>query len=68
MTLTTIFRKFGTKKQLLDTVGDRDVDINHHFFLTNPSLDSLGVRVTFHSNHCAVRVEQKKPGRGKGVG
>lgn len=50
MTLATIFRKFGTKMQLYDTVRERDVDVKHDFFVTNPSLDSRGVRVTLHSN------------------
>ena len=50
MALATIFRKFGTKMRLFDTVRERDVDVKHDFFVTNPSLDSRGVRVTFHSD------------------
>lgn len=50
MALATIFRKFGTNMQLYDTVMERDVDVKHDFFVTNPSLNSRGVRVTLHSN------------------
>ncbi|CAF9935909.1 MAG: hypothetical protein ALECFALPRED_006634 [Alectoria fallacina] len=50
MALATILRKFGTKMRLFDTVRERDVDVKHDFFVTNPSLDSRGVRVTLHSN------------------
>ena len=49
MTLATIFRRLGTKMRLYDTVRERDVDVKHDFFVTNPSLDSRGVRVTLHS-------------------
>ena len=50
MALATVFRKFGTKMRLYDTVRERDVDVKHDFFVTNPSLDSRGVRVTLHSH------------------
>ena len=50
MGLATIFRKLGAKLQLYDTIRERDVDVKHDFFVTNPSLKSRGVRVTLHSN------------------
>ena len=50
MALAAIFRKFGTKMHLYDTIRERDVDVKHDFFVTNPSLDSRGVRVTLDSN------------------
>ena len=50
MALAAIFRRFGTKMRLHDTDRERDVDIKHDFFMTNPSLDSRGVRVTLHSD------------------
>lgn len=50
MALATIFRRVGPTMQLYDTDRERDVDIKHDFFVTNPSLDSRGVRVTFRSN------------------
>ncbi len=50
MTLATVLRRFGTKMQLYETVRERDVDVKHDFFVTNPSLDSRGVRVTLHSS------------------
>ena len=49
MGLARVFRQFGTKMRLYDTVRDRDVDVKHDFFVTNPSLDSRGVRVTLHT-------------------
>ena len=49
MALAAIFRKFGTKMHLYDTIRERDVDVKHDFFVTNPSLDSRGVRVTLDS-------------------
>ena len=50
MTLATIFRRLGTKMQLYNTKRERDIDIKHDFFITNPSFESRGVRVTFHSD------------------
>ena len=50
MGLATIFRKLGGKMRLYDTIRERDVDVKHDFFVTNPSLESRGVRVTLHSN------------------
>lgn len=49
MALAAIFRKFGTKMHLYDTIRERDVDVKHDFFVPNPSLDSRGVRVTLDS-------------------
>ena len=49
MALATLFRDLGSKMQLHDTVRERDVDVKHDFFVTNPSLNSRGVRVTLHS-------------------
>ena len=46
MVLATVFRRLGTRMQLYDTVRERDVDVKHDFFATNPSLESRGVRVT----------------------
>lgn len=51
MALATVFRRLGTKMQLYDTLRERDVDVKHDFFVTNPSLDSRGVRVTLHSSN-----------------
>ena len=51
MALATLFRQFGTKMQLYDTLRERDVDVKHDFFVTNPSLDSRGVRVTPRSSN-----------------
>ena len=51
MALATIFRNLGDKMRLYDTVRERDVDVKHDFFITSPSLDSRGVRVTLlHSD------------------
>lgn len=50
MTLATVFRRLGPKMQLYDTNRERDVDVKHDWFNTNPSLESRGVRVTFHSD------------------
>ena len=50
MALATVFRNFGTKMRLYDTDRERDVDVKHDFFVTNPSLQSRGVRVTFDSD------------------
>ncbi len=46
VTLAAVFRKLGRQMQLYDTERERDVDVKHDFFVTNPSLDSRGVRVT----------------------
>ena len=54
MALATVFRNLGTKMQLYDTDRERDVDVKHDFFVTNPSLDSRGVRVTLHSDNHEV--------------
>ena len=49
MTLGAIFRKFGTKMHLYDAIRERDVDVKHDFFVTNPSMESRGVRVMLDS-------------------
>lgn len=46
MALATVFRRFGGRMRLFDTERERDVDVKHDFFVTNPSLRSRGVRVT----------------------
>ena len=43
--LATVFRKLGRRLELYNTERERDVDVKHDFFVTNPSLDSRGVRV-----------------------
>ena len=50
MTLAAVFRKLGRQMELYDTERERDVDVKHDFFVTNPSLDSRGVRVTLGSD------------------
>ena len=50
MAMAAIFRKFGTKMHLYHTIKERDVDTKHDLFVTNPSMDSRGVRVTLDSN------------------
>ena len=45
--LAMVFRKLGRRMELYDTEKERDVDVRHDFFVTNPSLDSRGVRVMF---------------------
>lgn len=47
LAIAMVFRKLGAQMQLYDTDRERDVDIKHDFFVTNPSLDSRGVRVSF---------------------
>ena len=47
MALAMVFRRFGRRMRLFDTERERDVDVKHDFFVTNPSLESRGVRVTF---------------------
>ena len=55
MALATLFRNLGgTKMRLYDTERERDVDVKHDFFVTNPSLKSRGVRVTLHSTQQSV--------------
>ena len=49
MALGAVLRKFGTRMHLYDTIRERDVDVKHDFFVTNPSMDSRGVRVTLDS-------------------
>ena len=49
MALAAVFRRFGKSMQLYDTIRERDVDVKHDFFATNPSFESRGVRVTFQS-------------------
>lgn len=49
MALATVFRKLGSQMQLHDTKRERDVDIKHDFFVTNPSFESQGVRVMLHN-------------------
>ena len=48
--LAMVFRKLGRRMELYDTERERDVDIRYDFFVTNPSLDSRGVRVTLGSD------------------
>ena len=50
MTLATVFRRLGGRIRLFDTDRDRDVDVKHDFFVTNPGLQSRGVRVTSRSD------------------
>ena len=50
LTLATVFRRLGKKMRLYDTDRERDVDVKHDFLVTNPSLESRGVRVVFHSD------------------
>ena len=50
MTLAAVFRNLGRQMELYDTERERDVDVRHDFFVTNPSLDSRGVRVTIGSD------------------
>lgn len=45
--IAMVFRKLGRRMELYDTERERDVDVRHDFFVTNPSLDSRGVRVMF---------------------
>ena len=37
--LATVFRKLGRRMELYNTERERDVDVKHDFFVTNPSLD-----------------------------
>ena len=48
LTLAILFRRLGRNLRLFDTDRERDVDVKHDFFVTNPSLESRGVRVTLH--------------------
>lgn len=50
LALATVFRRLGTRMQLYDTDRERDVDVKHDFFVTSPSLQSRGVRVTLSQN------------------
>ena len=50
MTLAAVFRRVGRLMELYDTERERDVDVKHDFFVTNPSLDSRGVRVVLGSD------------------
>lgn len=56
MTLAAVFRGLGSKMRLHDTERERDVDVKHDFFVTNPSFESRGVRVTFHSDVSETKV------------
>ena len=47
MTLATVFRRLGGQMRLFDTDRDRDVDVKHDFFVTNPGLLCGGVLVSF---------------------
>lgn len=58
MTLAAVFRKLGRRMELYDTERQRDVDVRHDFFVTNPSLDSRGVRVTFSSDKRRQIIEE----------
>ena len=49
MALGSVFRKFGAQMHLYDTIREKDVDVKHDFFVTNPSMDSRGVRVALDS-------------------
>ena len=53
MTLATVFRRLGGKMRLFDTDRDRDVDVKHDFFITNPGFHSRGIRVTLRSDRGA---------------
>ena len=43
--LATVFRRFGRRMELFETERERDVDIVKDFFVSSPSLKSMGVRV-----------------------
>ena len=47
MALAMVFRSLGRKMELFDTQRERDVDVKHDFMVTNPGMDSRGVRVMF---------------------
>ena len=47
MVLAAVFRRLGRRMELYDTERERDVDVKHDFFVTNPGLGSRGVRVMF---------------------
>ena len=53
MTLATVLRRLGGKMRLFDTDRDRDVDVKHDFFVTNPGFHSRGIRVTLRSDRGA---------------
>ena len=50
MTLASVFRRVGGKMRLFGTERERDVDVRHDFFVTNPGLRSRGVRVILRSD------------------
>ena len=45
MALATVFRRFGRRMELFETERERDVDAVKDFFVSSPSLESMGVRV-----------------------
>ncbi|KAG6999208.1 cytochrome P450 monooxygenase [Physcia stellaris] len=45
LALGTVMRRFGRGMRLWETEWDRDVKMQHDFFVVNPGLESKGVRV-----------------------
>ena len=50
--LAMVIRKLGRRMELFGTERERDVDVRHDFFVTNPGLESRGVRVMLGSDKC----------------
>lgn len=48
---TAAHAEYVSPSLVSDTVLERGVDIKYDFFVTNPSLESRGVRVTLHSSN-----------------
>ena len=55
LALAMVFRRLGDRMQLHDTERERDVDVKHDFFVTNPSFESRGVRVLFGPKSAHVK-------------
>ena len=45
LALGTVMRRFGGGIKLWETEWERDVKVQHDFFVINPGLESKGVRV-----------------------
>ena len=50
MALAMVFRSLGRRMELFNTESERDVDVKYAFMVTNPGMDSRGVRVIFRGD------------------
>ncbi|KAL8788902.1 MAG: hypothetical protein Q9213_001425 [Squamulea squamosa] len=50
MGIAGVFRRFGRRMEIVDTVKERDVDISHDFFTPMAKRESKGIMMKIHQN------------------